>query len=404
VDSVAFRHLPRRCAEVERLDVKAILLIGTHSADMDGSSGLSGGAPLSTVDVLGRSLVLRIADRLIRYGVNTVYVVGNVERLKNAADVPAEVEFVAAGENGLWRECEAVFGIATQNGAETLLVQRVGPYLEVDYDDVIAFHLDRRNRVTLVKDREGESLDIFCVSASRRNDAAYLFRHQLQESRTPSVAYRYTGHRNPMLSGADLRRLTIDAFEGTVEVHPSGRQIRPGVWVGEGSRIERGARVLAPAFIGSHAVVHPAAVVTRFSSVEHHAEVDCGTVVEDANVLPYTYIGAALDVAHAVVGNQRLLNLPRNVEIEIADPKLVRKLSEHAPIRVLAAIVAALGRRRILRFCFPGLRPAAPASLTAAIQAPSAALKSEAALQAASPSSEAEFSTNLMVARRYGNE
>jgi acetyltransferase-like isoleucine patch superfamily enzyme len=385
------------------LDVKAILLIGTRAADMDGTSGLSGGAPLSTVDVLGRSLVLRIVDRLARYGVNTVYVVGDVERLKTAAEVPSQVQFVAAGETGLWRECEAVFGTAVQNGAETLLVQRVGPYLELDYDDLIAFHLDRRNRVTPVRGEYGDALDVFCVSASRRNDAAYLFRHQLQESRSPSGPYTYIGYRNAMLSGADLRQLTIDAFEEKIEVHPTGRQIRPGVWLGEGARIERGARVLAPAFIGAHAVVRPAAVVTRFSAVEHHAEVDCGTVIENANVLPCTYIGAALDVAHAVVGNQRLLNLPRNVEIEIADPKLVRTLSEHAPVRFLSAL-AALGPKRLLQRILPGLRPPQPASLPAAIQAPSAALKSPAALQAVAQPGESEFPGNLMVARRYGNE
>lgn len=386
------------------MDVKAILLIGSQTADLDGTSALSAGVPLATVDVLGRSPVLRIADRLIRYGVSTVHVVGPVDRLRNAAAIPPELQFAPVGDSGMWRECENVFGAATQDGAEVVLVQRLGPYLELDYDDLIAFHLDRRNRVTPVRVQGGDAPGVFCISASRRNDAAYLFRHQLQESRTPSAAYPYSGYRNPALSGADLRRMTIDAFEGTADLPPCGRQIRPGVWVGEGARIERGARVLAPAYIGAHAVVHPAAVITRYSSVEHHAEVDCGTVVENANVLPYTYLGAGLDVAHAVVGNQRLLNLPRNVEIEIADPKLLRTLSEHAPVRALSAIAAALGRMRLLGPFLPGLRPAQPASLPAAVQAPSAALKSQAALRAASPPSEAEFPANLMVARRYGNE
>jgi hypothetical protein len=118
-------------------------------------------------------------------------------------------------------------------------------------------------------------------------------------------------------------------------------------------------------------------------------------------MLPYTYIGAGLDVAHAVVGNQRLLNLPRNIEIEVADPKLMRRLSEHAPIRALSAL-AGLGKR-LLQNLIPGLRPVRPGSLPAAVQAPSAALKSPAALQAAAQSGE-EFSANLMVARRYGNE
>ena len=371
------------------------------SADMDGTSAISGGAPLTTVDVLGRPVALRIADRLLRYGVSTVYIVGRVDRLKNAAEIPPEVQLASADEHGLWRECESIFGTATQNDAEAVIVQRVGPYLELDYDDLIAFHLERRNRVTPVRGCGG-ALDVFCISASRRNDAAFLFRHQLQEARTPSASYRYNGYCNLVLSGADLRRLAIEGFEGKIDVPPSGRQLRPGVWTGEDARIERGARVLAPAYIGAHAVVHPGAVVTRFSSIEHHAEVDCGTVIEDATVLPYTRVGAGLDLAHAVAGNQRVLNLPRNVEIEIADPRLMSKLSEHAPVRALSAIAAALSARRWLRAFFPGLRPAAPASLPAAVKAPSPALESAAALQPAAQPSEADF--NLMVARRYGNE
>jgi hypothetical protein len=401
VDSVAFRHLPRRCAEVERLDVNAILLLGTQTADLDGTSALAAGVPLAAIDVLGRSLVLRAADRLIRHGVNQIYVVGQVDALKDAPSIPRQVRLVAANDNGIWRECETMFGEAAQNGADLILVQRVGPYLELDYEDLLAFHLDRRNRVTPVVDAGGEALDVFCISASRRNDAAFLFRHQLQESRTPAAAYSYRGYCNPMLTGADVRQLTLDAFAGAIEVPPQGRQIRPGVWVGDGARIEHGARVLAPSYIGAHAVVLPAAVVTRFSSVEHHCLLDCGTVVENANILPHTYIGAGLDVVQAVVGNQRLLNLPRNVEIEIADPKLVRTLPEHPAIRALASSLA-LGPMRALRRLLPWLRPAPAASLPVAVQTPSAALNSSATLPASR--SEAEFSANLMVARRYGNE
>ena len=368
---------------------------------MDGTSALFGGTPPATVEVLGRPLALRIADRLLRFGVNTVYVVGPVEQLKNNA-IPAAVQLVSAPDGNPWRECENVFGEATQNGAEVVLVQRVGPYLELDYDDFIGFHFDHRSRVTTTVTGDGRAIDAFCISASRRNDAAFLFRHQLQELRTPSMPYRYRGPYNAMLTGSDLRELTIHAFEGTVDVTPYGKQVRPGVWVGEGARIERGARVIAPAFIGAHARLHPSSVVTRFSAIERGAEVECGTVVEDSNVLARTYVGAGLDVAHAIVGNRHLMNLPRKVEIEVSDPKLVRELSEHAPLRAMAAL-AIHGPWRLLRNFLPWLRPARPASLPAAVRAPAAALKSP-ALHAAPEPADTQFSANLMVARRYGNE
>jgi hypothetical protein len=409
MDPVAFHHLPRCCAQVVRMDVKAILLIGTRPDDLDGSCALFGRVPLPAIDFLGRPVVQRIADRLFACGVSSVDLVGSAGRLPLDSLKPGmtgDVHTLEASDANLWRACESAFGDAAQSGAELVLVLRVGPYLEIPYDDLLQFHLDQRNRVTPVRSQDGASLHAFCISASRRNDAAFLFRHQLQESRTSCAPFVYRGYANPLRTGADLRRLTMDAFTGAAALPPVGHQARPGVWVGPGARIDRGARVLAPAYIGACAKIRPAAVVTRYSAVEHHCDVDCSTVVEDSNLMPFTYVGAGLDVAHALVGNHHLLHLHRNVEVEIADPRLLGTISPHAPLRLLsnAAALAAYLPRQILRGLFPSSQRKQPASLPAAVKAPSAALKSPAALQAAAQKNDSEFPTSFMVARRYGNE
>jgi len=286
-----------------------------------------------------------------------------------------------------------------------ILVLRLGPYLELDYDRLIQFHLDQRNRVTPVCALDGSALHSFAISASRRNDAAFLFRHQLAESRTPCSAYVHYGYRNGLANAADVRRLTLDAFAGVAAFDPAGKEIRPGVWVGREVRIARGARILAPAYIGDYSRIRATAVITRGSALEHHVEVDYGAVVEDCNVLPFTYVGAALDMTHAVVGNRRVYHLPRNVEVEIADSKLLDAASEHAPLRVLAGMASLVTflPRQIVRGIFPAQHREPPASLPAAVNAPSPALKAAAAREAADESAHSEF-PNLMVARRYGNE
>ena len=101
------------------------------------------------------------------------------------------------------------------------------------------------------------------------------------------------------------------------------RELKPGIWVGDGARIHRKARIVAPAFIGAYSKIRASALITRGSAIEHHAEVDCGTVVENSTVLPFTYVGAGLDVMHSVVGFRRLAHLVRKVEVEISDAKLV---------------------------------------------------------------------------------
>lgn len=390
------------------MDVRAILLLGVPGAADGSAEGVTGGVPLAALDVLGRSPVQRAAERLVRYGTTAVHMVGDTGPrtiTSLCAGLPATVNAVSATGAQIWRACESVFSEAAQSGAELILVQRLGPYLELDYDHLIQFHLDQRNRVTPVCGPDGSALHTFAISASRRNDAAFLFRHQLAQSRTPCSSYVHCGYRNGLANAADLRRLTQDAFRGIAALEPAGEEIRPGVWVGREVRIAHGARILAPAYIGAYGKIRSAAVITRGSALEHHVEVDYGAVVEDCSVLPYTYVGAGLDMTHAVVGNRRVYHLPRKTEVEIADSKLLDAASEHAPLRVLASMASLVTflPRQMMRGIFPARHREQPASLPAAVNAPSPALKSAAAREAADESAHSEF-PNLMVARRYGNE
>jgi NDP-sugar pyrophosphorylase family protein len=390
------------------MDVRAILLTAPGPEEK-GQEWNSIGPPLALVDVLGRSVLQRTAERLISHGVSAIHIVDQTgaQAFGSArSGMPSEISFVNVTGPQVWRTCETIFSDAAQSGAELMLVLRVGPYTELDYDHLIQFHLDQHNRVTSVCSPEGEPLGAFVISTSRRNDAAYLFRHQLTESRTPCAGYVFQGYWNPLSSGADLRRLTMDAFLGKAAIIPVGREVRPGVWVATGARIDRAARVLAPAFVGAYSTVRASAVVTRFSAVEHHCDVDCGTVIEDSNVLPFTYVGAGLDVAHAIVGNRHLLHLQRNVQVQITDPRLVGTISAHAPLRTLSSglALAAYLPRQILRGIFPPSQRERPSSLPAAVNTPSAALKSPRASEAAVQQPDPQFPANLVVARRYGNE
>ena len=390
------------------MDVKAIVLVGAPASADATSDAVTGNVPLAAVDVLGAPLVSRVAERLVAYGASSVFVVGDSgprPLVSMCGGLPSEVTCVTAPCATIWRACEGVFVDAVQDGAEVLLVMRLGPYLELDFDDLIQFHLDQRNRVTAVCDPEGAPLHTFAISASRRNDAAYLFRHQLEQFRSECQGYVFRGYSNLLQNAGDLRRLTQAAFHGEASfVKPVGRQLKPGVWAGEGARIARNARVLAPAYVGRYAKVRAKAVVTRGSALEHHAEADCGTVIEDSNILPFTRVGAGLDLTHAVVGSRHVFNIPREVEVEITDPALVSAASAHAPLRALttmAALVTFLPRQ-IVRGMLPK-QQAAPETLTAAVHAPSPALKAPKAREAAE-SARNEFPTNLIVARRYGNE
>ena len=99
--------------------------------------------------------------------------------------------------------------------------------------------------------------------------------------------------------------------------------------MGEGVHVEKGARIVAPAFIGTGVTISEQCLVTRCSNVERNSYVDYGTAIEDTSVLPSTYVGIGLDVSHSIVDGGSLLNLDRGVALKIGDPSVIR---QHKPL------------------------------------------------------------------------
>lgn len=339
------------------MDVRAILVVGSPG---DSASEQFAGCPVALLDVLGATPALRIAARLRSFGIDEVTVIfESGHKCPSPKPSPSErwLRSLGVEPGSLWRNCEEVFSNYAQNGAELVIVQRMGPYLELHFEELLQYHLDKNGRVTRVVSPQGEQLDAFVISASRRNDAAFLFRHQLAECRSECVDYAFRGYANLLRSAEDLRRLGHDGLLQTNTVVPVGHELRPGIWVGAHARIERGARLVAPCFIGERAKVRTAAVITRGSALERYAEADCGTVVEDSSLLPFSKLGPGLDCAHAVAGFQRLAHLPRKVDVEIADPRLLTVLSPSPSRRATTDAFALAG---LLARALPTLLRRAP--------------------------------------------
>lgn len=389
------------------MDVRAILVIGDHSGDS--RDNLSGSAtPYTFHDVLGKPIVFRVIDQLHQRDIRDVTVITDAACDQWPLGTAVNGSWISAPGEQLWKTVEHTFDVLVQNGAELVLVIRLGAYTELDYNDLIQFHLDRHPHTTSVIDAQGTPLDIYAISASRRNHAAHLFRHQLLQHRSSCENYLFTGYINRLSSPNHLRQLAIEGLMQRIQLRPEGEQVKPGVWLGRGAQVHKRARILGPSFIGAGSRVRAAAVVTRCSALEHHTVVDCGTVVENVTTLPYTYLGAGLDVTHSVVGHSKLYNLKRGVEVEFSDPRLVGEASSHAPLRAVGSLLALASffPAQLLRGLFASSQRECPASLPEAIAAPAAALETTAPVKAkTAPAVDAgEFPSQLVIARRYGNE
>jgi NDP-sugar pyrophosphorylase family protein len=409
VDSVAIGNFPRCRAQVVTMDVRAIVVIGAHPQVSESQQITN--SPYALADVLGKPLAFRVIDRLEQQNVRSVTVVTDVPCEEWPTGTATHGNWVSTSSQQLWNSAEQVFNDFSQAeaGAEVVLVLRLGPYAELDYNELLQFHFDRRAAVTAAVDSEGLPLEIFAVKASRRHQVASLFQRQLRLPEVGCETYRFDGYVNRLSSPNHLRQLAIEGLMRRIQVAPEGEQIKPGVWLGRGAQVHRRARILSPAFIGAGCRVRAAAVVTRCSALEHHTVVDCGTVVENTTTLPYTYLGAGLDVTHSIVGHSKLFSLRRGVEVEFSDPRLIGEASSPAPLRAIGSLLslASFFPAQFLRGLFAKSHRECPASLPEAISAPAAALESTAPtkVKAPAPAVDAgEFPSQLVIARRYGNE
>ncbi|HET7873296.1 MAG TPA: hypothetical protein VFL42_12335 [Terriglobales bacterium] len=381
------------------MDIRGLILVN-EGADND-----AGEFPWPThaalLEVAGKSAVRRMTERLERYGVSPVTTI-----LEAQPDAKASEENnVVSDRQRFWRAAENAFNEMAQDGAEIVIVVRLGSYAEADFERLVQYHVEGGCRVSKLGDAEQE-LEIFCISASRRNDAASLFRSALTQCRTACPTLAHQGYLNPLAGPADLRQFAIDILMLKTETAPAGQEWRPGIWVAPGARIEKGARVIAPAFVAKGARVRSGAVITRCSSIEHHAEIDCGTVVENSSVLPYSYIGAGLDLAHSVAGMGTVANLKRDALVEIVDTRLVRHLAAtpgHSFFKAAGGLLTSLAKQVWPRPTLPKHGP--EPDLNAALRQTSPALGTAAGFQTpACDTKAADELAGLVVARRYGNE
>jgi len=401
------------------MDLAAIIIVGARREDFDtaGNNQLARPAsesfadiPLALLDVVGKSVVHHVADRLRRAGVEAVTALTAEALCEPAALRDGQLQPACRQDTDIWRAAEEAFSAYACEGVENVLLLRLGPYAEFDLNALLDFHRNRRQNTTLVFDQNGP-LDIAVVQAARRNDATFLMRNGLRAARLPAEPYVTQAYVNQLQTAQDLRRLAQDALLMRCDIHPHGQELKPGVWVAERARIHRTARVLAPAFVGAHAKLRAASVVTRCSTVEHHAEVDCGTVLEDTTVLPYTYVGTGLDAAHAVAGFGRIVQLRRQTEVEIADSRLLGTVTASATWRTVksAASLAAYLPVQAVRGLLRGGRRAQSAAVAhtdaeipASHHGPAPLEPTPEPLSASNQGP--QFAGDFAVVRRYGNE
>jgi NDP-sugar pyrophosphorylase family protein len=292
--------------------------------------------PLACIDVAGRSLVERMIEQFIAIDVETVSIMVEAgtslpTSLLRTARQNVTIEVVSDMHSAISRKLADY----SQQGIDHSFLSGAGDYAETDLLDLFCFHRESRQTATPTFDKEGQ-LSLWAVDCAKAQ-SAQLENLLMNAQSNGGSKYFIREYVSRLTHPRDLRQLAVDILCGRCQTGPSGQQVRSGVWIDEGAEIHRRARVVGPAYIGRESKVKADALVTRCSNIEKDCCVDVGTVVEDSSILPNTTIGIWLDLCHAVASANKLINLERNVAIEISDPSVMRS---NAAVRQPVATVS----------------------------------------------------------------
>ncbi len=282
------------------------------------------GEPIECVEILGRSMLERTIERFARTEIEAITVLAS-----NGYSVP-----VLSGmyrNVNVWVVGDVASAISqllqeySQKGIEHSFVVAANVYAEIDLLDLFYFHREARKTATRGLDREGP-LDLWVVDCAKAQQVDLeSFFNRADEA---TASYLIRDYVSRLRHPRDLRRLVSDALCGRCAMRPSGREIKPGIWAEENAEIHRGARIVAPAYIGSGSRVREDTLITRCTSIEKNCYVDCGTVIENSSILANTHIGIWLDVCHAVASGEKFVSLGHDVVVEISDPSIMRSNSD----------------------------------------------------------------------------
>jgi hypothetical protein len=122
----------------------------------------------------------------------------------------------------------------------------------------------------------------------------------------------------------DWLRAQRAALEGEVPgLLLGGRQVRPGVWLSRNCALHADARLVAPAWVGEDTRVERGAVVGPGAVVGAGSIVDAGAHVEGALVLPGTYLGESIELRDAVADRGLVTHARIGATVPIRDPFMV---------------------------------------------------------------------------------
>jgi NDP-sugar pyrophosphorylase family protein len=205
--------------------------------------------------------------------------------------------------------------------AELLVLVCAGTYTDLDFRELIRFHLERGARLTEAYGKDGP-LDVLIASrAALEGDGGY--RKAVSRFLGHGQRFFYSGYVNRLRTPADFMQLVEDGLNRRSKLEPAGTEITQGIWFGDDADVDPTCVLRGPVFVGSSTRVNSCCSIKPGSAIESGCEVDSGTTVDESWILPETYVGVGLNVRRSIVSNGKMFHLDRQTEVTIIDRRLI---------------------------------------------------------------------------------
>jgi hypothetical protein len=206
-----------------------------------------------------------------------------------------------------------------KEGVDRILLIVSGSYAEIDLSDFLQFHNQGRNKITRVFDKQGP------LGISLLDRRAVLKKASGLGDALHSSRYDFLGYVSRLSSTNAYRQLVQDALEGRCGIQPAGLQADHNLWIDPTAYVDPSAKVEGPCYVGAQSRLNAGVVVAGYSSIERNCEIDLGTRLDHACILPNTYLAPGLHVRNSVVDGTRLEHLDRRVTVDLGPTGLAAR-------------------------------------------------------------------------------
>lgn len=241
---------------------------------------------------------------------------GTAGSVRNAKDFLDETFLVISGDALTDIDLNAALAFHKEKGSiATLVLARVENPLEYG---VVVTEPDGRIRRFLEKPGWGE------VFSDTVNTGIYILEPEIFSYFEDGQVFDFSKDLFPKLMAAgeslhgyiaegywsdignldQYRQAHYHLLTGRVQLELPGRQIRPGIWLGENAEIEEGAEVSGPLVLGDYARICKGAKVEGYSIIGSHGLVQSGASIKRSLFWNHVYIGEETEIRGAILADR----------------------------------------------------------------------------------------------------